>query len=561
MDSTPRSFSLTDDTLNGPVSQVSGRANAPTPSCPSGEICPTGSGRLVAGRYEIERELGAGGMGVVVAARDTKLGHRVAIKMLHPKGLERPELVARFHREARAAAALQSDHAARVLDSGVDEDGRPYTVMELLEGEDLADAIARRGSFSPAEAASIVMQACDAIGEAHDKGIIHRDIKPANLFLARRPSGSVVVKVLDFGISKSIEPTSTAVTLTNSSTILGSPVYMSPEQLRSAQSVDVRSDVYALTATLYELLVGQPPFFSPAIPELCAMILKDEPRAPGELRAGVSPALDAIVLRGLAKDRSQRFASAHELAEALRPFADERRGLSVAPPSPHVSRPAVVAMVPSDVDTADQLLDEGLGLAHTASEPRSRLVSAMTSAPSDVTADVTAVESVRPPLSSLSGEARSLPPAPPPPPGRRAWPVALAAGMALLGLVGASVSGRGAANLVAREAAPPSAAQVALVGSAPVTHEARVAPEPVVPAVEVVTAAATTSVATAGVVTAASVTSVAAVAPGRADGVAKGAKRVSVIPSREATGSVPAVHREPSPAAPTRRNPLDLQLQ
>ncbi|RYE82828.1 MAG: serine/threonine protein kinase, partial [Myxococcales bacterium] len=344
MNAAAEPVSVADEPLGALASAGGAPPGGTLPSRPGGEFRP-GAGvvnrDLIAGRYEIESQLGSGGMGVVVAARDTKLGHRVALKMLHPQGLERPDLVARFHREARAAAALQSDHAARVLDSGVAEDGRPYTVMELLEGEDLSDALARRGPFPIEEAALMIMQACDAIGEAHDKGIIHRDLKPANLFLARRPSGAVAVKVLDFGISKSLETTPGAVTLTADSSMLGSPVYMSPEQLRSAQSVDARTDIYSLSVTLYELLVGRPPFYSDAVPELCAMILKDEPVPPGVARPGLPDALGEVVLRGLSRDRERRFASARELSEALRPFSVEVTRLSAADRPVRISvRPA-----------------------------------------------------------------------------------------------------------------------------------------------------------------------------------------------------------------------------
>ena len=164
--------------------------------------CPVRPGDVVAGKYRVDRTLGVGGMGVVVAATQIELDRRVALKFLLPKVLERPRLVARFSREARAAASLQSEHVARVIDVGTLESGGPYIVMEYLEGEDLSHVLARRGPLPSDEAVGYVLEACEAVAEAHAHGIVHRDLKPANLFLATRATGAPVIKVLDFGLSK-----------------------------------------------------------------------------------------------------------------------------------------------------------------------------------------------------------------------------------------------------------------------------------------------------------------------------------------------------------------------
>src|SRR5262249_17959342 len=183
----------------------------------------------------VDRILGVGGMGVVVAATHLQLGQPVALKFMLAEALAQPEAAERFLREARAAVRLRSQHVARILDVGTLETGAPYIVMELLEGMDLAQLLERR-PLPPQAAVDYVLQACEAIAEAHANGIVHRDLKPANLFLARTPTGAPLVKVLDFGIAKAHDPQLASVTQT--SAVFGSPAYMSPEQLRSAKNVD-----------------------------------------------------------------------------------------------------------------------------------------------------------------------------------------------------------------------------------------------------------------------------------------------------------------------------------
>ncbi|MCA9597555.1 MAG: protein kinase, partial [Myxococcales bacterium] len=282
---------------------------------------PVGPGDVLAGKYRVERVLGAGGMGVVVAATHLELRDKVAVKFLREEALESEEAAARFVREARAAVRIKSEHVARVIDVGRLESGAPYMVMEYLEGHDLSE---RSGVLSIEDAVDYVIQACDAMAEAHAAGIIHRDLKPANLFLTQRSDGAAVVKVLDFGISKMTLPEVSEAGLTRTSTAMGSPLYMSPEQMRSAKDVDLRTDVWALGAILFELLAGATPFTGNSFPELCASILSAPPRPLRELRPEVPEALEAVVARCLAKEATDRYASVADLAAALMPFAPRR---------------------------------------------------------------------------------------------------------------------------------------------------------------------------------------------------------------------------------------------
>jgi len=283
-------------------------------------------GHVLAGKYKVERAIGEGGMGVVVAAQHLRLGALVAIKLLRPELVERPGQIERFLREARTAARIPSEHVVRVLDADVLDSGTPYIVMEYLEGRDLGALLRVRGPLPAGDVARYVLETCDAIHEAHALGIVHRDLKPANLFLARRPDGGERIKVLDFGISKLTGATPPGAMVTQARVMLGSPTYMSPEQIRSSRDVDARTDIWALGVILYELLTGVPPFDGATLHEMCTSVLFNEPRRPAELRAGLPEGLEAIILRCLAKDPAQRFARVAELAAALAPFALPARG-------------------------------------------------------------------------------------------------------------------------------------------------------------------------------------------------------------------------------------------
>jgi len=227
-------------------------------------------GTLLAGKYRVERVLGQGGMGVVVAAQHIHLEERVAIKLMLAEAAFSAEAVARFVREARAAAQLESAHVAKVSDVGTLEDGRPYMVMEYLDGHDLANVLAANGPLPLQDAIDYLLQASEAIAEAHSIGIVHRDLKPANLFLTRRRDRTPQVKVLDFGISKvsGSARSSSDNALTRTSTLMGTPLYMSPEQMTSVRDVDARSDIWALGIILFELLTGAPPFVGETLPQV-----------------------------------------------------------------------------------------------------------------------------------------------------------------------------------------------------------------------------------------------------------------------------------------------------
>ncbi len=281
---------------------------------------------MIAGKYRVERMLGAGGMGLVVEAHHLTLDEKVAIKYLKPEALENSASVARFAREARASARIKSEHVCRVLDVVVD-DGMPYLVMEYLEGRDLDELVTKEGVVSVEDGIDYVLQACEALAEAHMAGIVHRDLKPANLFLSRRADGSPVVKVLDFGISK-VQPKAGAqdAAMTATSSLLGSPLYMSPEQMRAVKEVDARTDIWSMGVILYEILTGQRPFVGETIPSICAAILSD---APVPLAGRVPPAVEAVIMRCLEKRADDRFQSVAELAEAMRPVAPARSVLSI----------------------------------------------------------------------------------------------------------------------------------------------------------------------------------------------------------------------------------------
>lgn len=285
-------------------------------------------GDTIAGKYVVERILGAGGMGIVLAAQHTVLGSRVAIKVLLPAASAIPGATERFVREARAAAALHGEHVARVVDVGTLDDGMPFLVMEYLTGKDLREVLRARGPLPIEEVAEYMVQVCDAIAEAHGLGIVHRDLKPGNLFLTQRPNGTPLVKVLDFGLAKVLDGASKAVqdaSLTVTGLVIGSPPYMPPEQLRSLKLADARSDLWSLGVIMHELLTGRQPFAGDGMEGLLVAIVADEPMPPRSLRPEIPEAIDALVRRCLRKNPNERVQTAQEMAEVLSPFATPRR--------------------------------------------------------------------------------------------------------------------------------------------------------------------------------------------------------------------------------------------
>jgi tRNA A-37 threonylcarbamoyl transferase component Bud32 len=298
------------------------------PNAPS--VSPVGPGDVLADKYKVERVLAIGGMGVVVAARHLHLDERYAIKFLQPDALSNVEAVSRFAREARAAVRIKSEHVARVIDVGTLEVGGPFMVMEYLEGEDLSTRIERTGRVPIMEAVDFVLQACEAIAEAHVLGIIHRDLKPGNIFLTERADGTDCVKVLDFGISKVDSRISrVSAELTTATAVMGSPLYMAPEQMRASRDIDARVDIWALGMILYECLVGQAAFDGESIPEICLKIYNDTPPSIRASRPEVSEDLERLVMTALEKDPAKRYATIGDFATALLPFGPHRARISV----------------------------------------------------------------------------------------------------------------------------------------------------------------------------------------------------------------------------------------
>ncbi len=286
------------------------------------------SGDIVNGKYRVERVLGVGGMGVVFRVTQIELDRPVALKVLASKVKHHKGAIERFTREARAAARIRSEHVGNILDVDKLPSGEPFIVMELLEGADLADLLAKRGALSIEVAAGYVMQACDGLRAAHAAGIVHRDLKPANLFLARVDEEKSVIKLLDFGISKLTQDETVA--LTSASEVMGSPLYMSPEQMQASRDVDARTDIWSLGVVLYELATARVPFDGKTTPMVAAAVLGKPPEPlglPGE--RGV--ALEAIIVRCLQKNPEDRFGSARELANALRPLSGAMNPPSHAP--------------------------------------------------------------------------------------------------------------------------------------------------------------------------------------------------------------------------------------
>lgn len=318
-------------------------------------------GDTILGKYRVERVLGRGGMGFVVAARHVQLGELYAIKIMLPARFEDDNAGRRFIREARASARLKGEHVAQVHDVGQTEDGTLYMVMEHLEGTDFKELLATQSRLSPEDAVKYILQACNALLEAHELGLIHRDIKPANLFLTRkRRSGEPLVKVLDFGISKdmSLEKSSD---LTNSGAVLGSPLYMSPEQLLNSRDVDARTDIWSLGVVLYELVAGVPPFAGETFTQLALNILNRSPQPIRTHVPEVSSAFESVIHRCLSKEPEQRYQSIEALAKALETVLKD--GVRAVPDGPEFAptfkEPLIAPQQNADVNPLGSTLDVG----------------------------------------------------------------------------------------------------------------------------------------------------------------------------------------------------------
>jgi serine/threonine-protein kinase len=286
-------------------------------------------GDILAGKFRVDKVIGRGGMGIVVAAFHLLLEQTMAIKLPHAAAIHNPRVLRHFLGEARAAAKIQSEHVARVFDVDTLDTGMPYLVMEYLQGSDLSTWLAQKGPLPISLAVDFVLQACDALAQAHVQGIVHRDLKPANLFCCSRTNGSWLIKVLDFGISKNLHRPDEDWSLrgTPAETVMGSPHYMSPEQLKSPNSVDLRSDIWSLGVLLFELITGQLPFAGSDVPELSRNVAMQATPRLADFNSEVPHALQVVINRCLRKNREQRFRNVAELATALRAFAtSETRG-------------------------------------------------------------------------------------------------------------------------------------------------------------------------------------------------------------------------------------------
>jgi serine/threonine-protein kinase len=313
-----------------------GRSQTPLPgsysNAPVGglhDLNPFRPGDVLAGRYVVERIAGRMGLGLVVHVRHVDLGQRLVLKCLPPEACRYPDSVARFLRGARAAMRLQSEHTARTIDAGRLASGAPYVVSEALSGCDLREVLRVRGAVTITEAVDFILQAAEALAEAHSYGLIHRNINLFTLFSTRRPDGSALIKVLDFGVAEALraDPMRSNELAIDATTVFGSnPVVealacSSPEQLRSLSELDARTDIWALGAVLHELLAGSPVYQADTVPGLLAMIAADPPMPITSLRSDVPAGLEAVILRCLIKDREARFATVADLAVALKAFA------------------------------------------------------------------------------------------------------------------------------------------------------------------------------------------------------------------------------------------------
>jgi serine/threonine-protein kinase len=312
-------------------------------------------GDVLAGRYRVERELGAGAMGHVLLVTDLQAKVHRAVKLMRKNAIEDRVAVARFLREARACSQLRGEHVAHVHEAGRLPDGVPYMVMEYLEGRDLRAELEARGALPLPEAMLVMIQACEAVAEAHRRNIVHRDLKPANIFLAKKKGGGVNVKVVDFGISKILGDAGSSGDTTRSNVMLGSPHYMSPEAMRSSRDVDARTDVWSLGVVTYQVLTGRVPFEGKGLTQIITNVLQGRPAPPSRLVKGIPRAVDDAVLGCLVTDRDERCPSVVDFAAALEPFAPPEakpsldRIMGRAPATPQASPSRRARRVPTVV--------------------------------------------------------------------------------------------------------------------------------------------------------------------------------------------------------------------
>jgi serine/threonine protein kinase len=308
---------LSADTAVASRASLASAASAETPAAGTPMLDMVGA--TLSGRYLVTRKIGQGGMGAVYEATHTLINKRVAVKVLLDKYAKREAIVARLKKEAELASSVQNEHIIDVTDFGQTDDGRTFVVMEFLEGESLAECLARETRLPEQRVLRIAHQAASALAAAHKKGIVHRDIKPENLFLLRRKEQDFV-KVVDFGISKSLRASGDeedAPRLTQTGMVLGTPLYMSPEQARGDDELDQRVDIYALGVIMYEATTGRVPFIGNNYLSVISQVLSEEPKPLREICPELTEEFEAIVLRAMSKDRRDRYADAQEILADL----------------------------------------------------------------------------------------------------------------------------------------------------------------------------------------------------------------------------------------------------
>lgn len=289
------------------------------------------AGQIVGERYCVGQLLGSGGMGLVFEGTHIELGSPVAIKVVRPQFAQDSHILERFVNEARNVAALTSPHIARVFDAGKLRTGEAYLVMERLVGQDLASLLAQSGPLPWPLAVSYVAQACDGLAEAHAHGVVHRDLKPEHLFIVESSASQPLVKILDFGISKNIHQSEARMTLPGDS--IGSPLYMSPEQVQNPALVDERTDVWSLGVVLYEAVTGRLPFNGETVAQVQWQVIAEDPEPLTRRCPDAPPALEAVVLRCLGKSPAERFQSVDELRQALRNISEVAEPVAAPPTS------------------------------------------------------------------------------------------------------------------------------------------------------------------------------------------------------------------------------------
>ncbi len=362
----------------------------------------------MAGKLRVVRTLGVGGMGAVYEVEHTLTRHHRALKILHRRVSQSTTVVARFQREASAAARIGNPHISETFDAGTLDTGEAYLLMELLEGETLDGRLQRSGPLEPGDLADLIQQACDGVQAAHEAGIVHRDLKPENLFVTVK-DGAPFLKVLDFGISKFEAESGSGLGVTAEGAVMGTPFYMPPEQVRGLASIDLRADVYSLGVILYECSTGVRPYTASTIEQLAVLIHEGKPVPLVERRPGLPRAFCEVVERAMAVDRDQRFQTARALAEALAPFRAARSGSSMLPGAARKSEPPRVVIR----QTPSQFEPSGAPPAQGAPESPSSVMSA------DTALAATLGANAPPPMAATASPVSDTVPPPPDPPNPR----------------------------------------------------------------------------------------------------------------------------------------------